>query len=83
MAGGALETPMKTAVGLFWLIVITESRKKMTPPTTPLLESARLEHLSSGGNLFFVGLNGSYQTPDKTNMGMHIACVNPQNAFKL
>ena len=29
--------------------------KKMTPPTTPLQESARLEHLSSGGNLLLSG----------------------------
>ena len=47
--------------GLFWLKDITESRvnngwmKKMTPPTTPLQESARLEHLSSGGNLLLSG----------------------------
>ena len=38
-----------------WNIKPIDGCKKMTPPTTPLVESARLEHLSSGGNLLLSG----------------------------
>ena len=84
---------MKTAVGLFWLILayfwlisglkLPYNHEKNDPPDYSVTGECSPGALVIGREPFVVGLNESYQTPDKTNMGMHIACVNPQNAFKL